>query len=303
MDLLLHLDNMSPVRSLARTKGASPTEFLGGLKHHQETTLRKDLGGATSYGMNILEKQLSKLKGKTAWITGGKRVGQEVAKILAEQGMNIVASYRSSSKEAEAIVKMAENAGATGLAIQADVSSRDSMKKAVELVAGKFTSIDILINMASVFKPVEFGNITEADWKANIEAHILGTFWPTQVISAIMPVGSHIINIADRTSLGKVYKGYLPYVVTKSAVASMTKAVATELAGRGIFVNAIAPGPILRPDDITEKEWAGIRDSSALKYNIDDDEAVAQFALLVLYLSTVTMASGYVYPLDQGQNL
>ena len=76
--------------------------------------------------------------------------------------------------------------------------------------------------------------------------------------SKIIPRGGHIINIADRTSIGKTYKGYLPYVVTKGAVASMTKALAVELAPKGIFVNAIAPGPILRPEDISKKDWQKI---------------------------------------------
>ena len=83
----------------------------------------------------------------------------------------------------------------------------------------------------------------------------------------------------------------------------MTKALAVELAPKGIFVNAIAPGPILRPDNISKKDWQEIRETSPLKYKIKDSEAVSQFAELVVYLSKVTMASGYIYPLDQGQNL
>jgi NAD(P)-dependent dehydrogenase (short-subunit alcohol dehydrogenase family) len=124
-----------------------------------------------------------------------------------------------------------------------------------------------------------------------------------QIISKIVPKGGHIINIADRTSLGRHYQGYLPYIVTKSAVSAMTKSLATELAKKGIFVNAIAPGPILRPEDITKKDWQKIRDESPVKYKITDKEAVDQFSELVLYLSQVSMASGYTYPLDQGQNL
>jgi NAD(P)-dependent dehydrogenase (short-subunit alcohol dehydrogenase family) len=83
----------------------------------------------------------------------------------------------------------------------------------------------------------------------------------------------------------------------------MTKTLAVELAPKGIFVNAIAPGPILRPEDLSQKEWDEIRNSSPLKYPIKDSEAVSQFVKLTIYLAETTMSSGYIYPLDQGQNL
>jgi NAD(P)-dependent dehydrogenase (short-subunit alcohol dehydrogenase family) len=105
------------------------------------------------------------------------------------------------------------------------------------------------------------------------------------------------------TSIGWPQKNNLPYVVTKAAVAAMTRAMALDYGDRGIFVNAIAPGPILPPDDFPREKWQRIRDRSPVKYPITDDEAVHQFALLVLYLSLTTAASGHTFPLDIGQNL
>ena len=248
-------------------------------------------------------KMLYNLKNKTVWITGGKRIGQVVANALAKEGVNIIASYRSSSSEADEIVKKAKTLKVKAMSLQCDVSSRESVAKAVTVISKEFKKIDILVNMASVFTPVKLDDITEKDWSLNLNTHILGTFWPIQVVAKMIPSGGHVINIVDRTSIGKSYKGYLPYIVSKGAVASMTRALAVELAPKGIFVNAIAPGPILRPEDITEKEWRKIREESPLKYPISDKEASRQFAMLVVYLSSVSMASGYIYPLDQGQNL
>ena len=248
-------------------------------------------------------KNMFDLKNKTAWITGGKRIGQRVAQTLAGHGANIVVSYRTSSREAEEIIAKVKKLKVKTLSVQCDVSSEKSVKEAIKLISKKFKKVDVLVNMASVFNPVKFEKITSEDWQSNFKAHVLGSFWTSQKISKLMPKGGHIINIADRTSIGKIYKGYLPYVVTKAAIANMTKALAVELGGRGIFVNAIAPGPILRPPDLSIKEWKKVRESSLLKYPIDDKEAVRQFAILVLYLSSVTMASGHIYPLDQGQNL
>ncbi len=253
--------------------------------------------------MTILEDRFKELRGKTAWITGGRRIGQTIAKALAEQGVNIVTSYKSSREEAETIVREAEAHGVKALAVQADVSSRDSLAAAVKTVIQQFPKIHYVINLASVFKPVAFDKITEQDWDLNIKVHILGSFWVAQQLAPHMPSGSHIINIADRTSIGRKYKNYLPYVVTKAAVAELSKTLAVELADRGIFVHTIAPGPILRPPEFPEAEWKELRASSPLKYPIDDEIAVTQFATEVLRLCTDTMTSGDIVPLDQGQNL
>jgi NAD(P)-dependent dehydrogenase (short-subunit alcohol dehydrogenase family) len=253
--------------------------------------------------VTLLDTYLDKLRGRTAWITGGKRIGRTVARVLAEQGVNLVLSYRHSLQEASETAEAARACGIRAVTVQADVSSRASVERAVAEASHEFGNIDILINLASLYAPVETGAITERDWELNIGAHILGTFWPVQAIAPRMPRGSHIVNIADITAIGRPQKRNLPYVVTKAAVASMTAAMAADYGGQGIFVNAIAPGPIVPPPDYPRDVWERIRARSPVKVEITDQEAVNQFALLVLYLSMTTMSSGHVYPLDQGQNL
>ena len=114
-----------------------------------------------------------------------------------------------------------------------------------------------------------------------------------------MPPGSHIVTVSDRTAINRIYPGYLPYVVTKAAIVSITKALAVELGPKGIFINSIAPGPVLRPSDLSEEEWQEIRDASIIKYPITDEEAVQEFIDTVLRLCFVR-SSGGVYPLDFG---
>ncbi|MBI2003727.1 MAG: SDR family oxidoreductase [Parcubacteria group bacterium] len=247
--------------------------------------------------MNFLERH--SLKGKIAWITGGKRVGQEIAAVLAELGADLVISYRSSEKEAREVAEKAESFGRKTLVVQADISNRESVYKAVEQIKKEFGKLDILVLLASIFKPVELEDISVQDWDDNVAAHIKGTFWPVQLGLPLMSAGSHIVAVSDRTAIGRVYPGYLPYVVTKSAVAAMTRALAVELGPKGIFVNAIAPGPILKPNDVSEAEWREIRADSIVRHPISDEEAVQEFADSVVRLC-FARSSGSVYPLDLG---
>jgi NAD(P)-dependent dehydrogenase (short-subunit alcohol dehydrogenase family) len=251
----------------------------------------------------LLARHLERLRGQTAWITGGKRIGSTVALTLAGQGVNLVLSYRNSQGEAQATVEAARALGVRAVAVQADVAVRASVAAAVASVRAEFPRIGILINMASVYRRVPIGEVSERDWEENVGAHILGTFWPAELLVPQMPPGGHIVNVADETSIGRPQRRNLPYVATKAAVAAMTREMALEYGERGIFVNAIAPGPILPPDDFPRDVWQRIRERSPVKVPISDDEAVEQFALLVLYLCLTTMTSGHIYPLDQGQNL
>jgi 3-oxoacyl-[acyl-carrier protein] reductase len=250
--------------------------------------------------MTILGKHLERLKGQTAWITGGKRIGRLVARTLAEQGVHIVASYRRSEKEALDTATQARALGVRALAMRMDVSSQASVRAALERVQDEFPHIHILVNMASVYRPVASDAVSAADWEEHFAAHVLGSFWPAQLIVPRMPPGAHILNVADITSVARMQRANLPYVVTKAAVAAMTRAMALEYASQGIFVNALAPGAILPPQDFPPEKWARIRDRATVKYPITDEEAVEQFALLVLYLS-ITTSTGQVYALDPGQ--
>lgn len=242
---------------------------------------------------------LKSLKGKTAWITGGKRIGQSIAVQLAEFGADLIISYRSSEKEALETAKKAKKFGHKIFIIKCDVSSRPGVEKAVKEIRRKTKKLDILILLASIFRPVQLKDISDKEWDDDFSIHVKGTFWPIKFCLPLMPAGSHIITVADRTSIGQVYPGYLTYVATKAAVAAMTRALAVELGPKGIFVNAVAPGPILKPDDISKKEWQRIRSDSIIKYPITDEEAVQEFVETVLRLCFVR-SSGSVYPLDLG---
>ena len=242
---------------------------------------------------------LFNLKGKTAWITGGKRVGIKVAETLAQHGADLVISYNNSKKEAEEAQEKAKNYGVKVLIIQTDVSSRKSVENAVSKIKKEFGRIDIMVLMVSIFSKMKMKDVTEKDMLDNFKVHALGTFWPVQLGLGLMARGSHVITISDKTVLGKIYHDYFPYNVAKGTVAYMTRALAYELAPKGIFINSIAPGPVLKSEGLSETEWKKIRKESMISYSITDEEAVMEFAKLVLYLSTAR-STGFIYPLDFG---
>lgn len=249
--------------------------------------------------MILKMKNSADLKDKTIWITGGKRIGREIAVGLAKLGADLVLSYRLSEKEAQETAEKVKPLGSKVFIVQCDVGSRQSVSSAVKEIKKEFEKLDILILLASIFKPTKFEKVEEADWDVNFSTHIKGTFWPIQLGLPLMPGGSHIITVADRTSIGKIYPGYLPYVVTKAGIASMTRALAVELGPKGIFINSIAPGPILKPDGISQKEWQRVRRSSIIKYPITDKEAVEEYVDTVIRLCFVR-SSGGIYPIDLG---
>ena len=230
------------------------------------------------------------LKGKTAWIAGGKRIGQRIAEILAQNGANIALSYNRSKKEAEIAAEKCRQYSVKTLIIQCDVSSGNNVANAVAQIKKDFKKIDILVLMASVFEKKDFKYLTEHDFKRNFDVHVLGAFLPIQSSLEIMPKGSHVITVSDKATVGKYYKGYLPYLLAKNAVNYLTKALAIEL--KGMRINTIAPGPALKPDHLSEKRWKEIK--KEMNYKKTDGESVDKFAELVLKLSA-TKSSGKIY--------
>lgn len=255
----------------------------------------------------IVYDLLNRLKNKTVWITGGRRVGQTVAAGLAELGMNILVSYRGSRKEAEAAVNYANKCRVKALAVPADISKKVDAEQAAAEGEEKLGSIHALVQMASVFKPVAWDKVVEADWEENMAVHIKGAFWPAQVLARRWrerKFAGKIIFFTDRTApdIGRPYPDYLPYGVTKGGLQTMVKFLARELGPYGITVNAVAPGPLKRPPHIPQKEWQAIRDSALLR-DITDEEAERQTALAVVYWLAAELSTGQTLLLDSGMNL
>lgn len=200
-----------------------------------------------------------KLKGKTALVTGGaKRVGREIALALARRGANVVVHYNTSAADARKVVTEIKALGVKAFAVKADQTNARQVRAAVQK-AGK---IDVLAASAAVFKRTPFGTLTEADWDFHIDANLKGPFLFALEASRRMRAGK-IIFFADWAGI-RPYRNYLPYVVSKAGIICLTKALAKELAPR-IQVNAIAPGPVLLPEGLSQAERRTIVKATLVK--------------------------------------
>ena len=191
------------------------------------------------------------LRGRVVLITGGaRRIGRALALGLAERGASVAFSYRTSAAEARRTLRELEAADADALAVQADLSRSRDVKRLMQAVIRKFGRLDVLINYAANFDRIPFDRLTEADWNRAIDTNLKGPFLCSLYASPHLKArGGKIINFADWSGL-RPYRDYLPYCVSKGGVVTLTKALAKELAPR-VLVNAIAPGPILAPEEMS----------------------------------------------------
>ena len=181
------------------------------------------------------------LSGQVAVVTGANTgLGQAIAVALAAAGASIVAVGRSSMDETEAAVR---EIGAGFHAIKADLGSIEPTKAIVDETVATFGKLDILVNNAGIIRRADAIDFTEADWDAVMDINLKSVFFLSQAAARHMLASGRgkIINIASLLS----FQGGIripSYTASKSGLAGLTRLLACEWAGKGINVNAIAPG-------------------------------------------------------------
>lgn len=197
---------------------------------------------------------------QTAIVTGGSRgIGRAVAVRLAKDGMNLVINYRGDSAAAEETERLCRELGAEVLLVQGDVSRAEDCEKLAAQAKEAFGRVDVLVNNAGITRDGLLARMTEEDFRAVLDVNLVGPWNMIKAVNRIMMKQRYgrIVNLSSVTGLmGNM--GQTNYAAAKAGILGITKSYAREVAGRGITVNAVAPGFI--DTDMTEAMPEGAKD-------------------------------------------
>jgi 3-oxoacyl-[acyl-carrier protein] reductase len=189
---------------------------------------------------------MPELDGSIALVTGGSRgIGAAICGELAAAGATVAVNYARDAESAGAVVAAIEAAGGSAVAVQGDISSADGAAALAAAVESDVGPVDSLVNNAGITRDDLIMRLSEDDWRAVIDTNLGGAFFTSRALSRPMLKrrrGS-IVNISSVVGVhGNA--GQTNYAASKAGLIGLTKALAKELGGRGIRVNAIAPGYI-----------------------------------------------------------
>jgi 3-oxoacyl-[acyl-carrier protein] reductase len=243
------------------------------------------------------------LKGKVALVTGSSSgLGVRFAECLAENGAAVVLVARRADRLA-AIKANIEKSGGRAVAVEADVTDRAAMRQAFDAAERAFGTVTILVNNAGVVNSSRAVDLAEEEWRRVLSTNLDAVFYCAQEAARRMLAAGKsgaIVNIASVLGIG-VAKGVIAYSTAKAGVIQLTKALALELAFKGIRVNAIAPGWIVT--DINRDYLA--REGAAIKREIPigrfGEERDLDGPLLLLVSDAGRFVTGSTIVADGGQ--
>ena len=186
---------------------------------------------------------MGELTGKVAIVTGAsKGIGAAIARAFAKAGAAVAVNYASSKADADRVVGEIVKAGGKAVAIQADVANRADVQRLFAETREKLGRPSVLVNNAGVYSFAPLEAVTEEDFHRQFNTNVLGAILATQeAVKAFDGAGGSVINFSTIASTNPS-PNTLVYSASKSAIDTITRELAIELAGKGIRVNAIAPG-------------------------------------------------------------
>ncbi|RMF31442.1 MAG: SDR family oxidoreductase [Chloroflexi bacterium] len=241
---------------------------------------------------------MTTLKGRVALVTGGaRRVGKAIALALARAGAHVAVNSRRITEEARQTAAEIEALGVRTCLAPADVSQADQIATMVRTATEALGPITILVNSAASFQRASFEETTPALWEAVMAVNLTGPFLVTRAVVPGMRAagGGVIVNISDLFALIP-WPGYLAHGVAKAGLLALTRGLAAELAPT-IRVNAVVPGPILPPPEMSPQRAQEVAQATLLqRWGSPEDVAQA-----VLYLAQADYVTGEMLVVDGGQ--
>lgn len=234
-----------------------------------------------------------------ALITGGAvRIGRAITEALAEAGYRVVIHYNSSAGPAEELCDAIVRNGGEATIIGADLSRTDEVKRLADEAVAAFGGIDVLVNSASVFPAEKLEETDEALWEQTMGVNLRAPFFLIRHLAhTLRERKGAVVNMADLAGL-QPWASYAAHSISKAGVVQMTKVAARTLAPE-VRVNAIAPGAVLPPDDMSQDEVDRLARTAPLQRNGSPADVVRA----VLYLLEADFVTGETLVVDGGRLL
>jgi len=234
---------------------------------------------------------------------GSARVGNCVVRRLAAVGYDVVVHANRSMTQAEATAAELRDAGHQAIAVQAELTDENAVRRMVKLIIERFGHVAALVNCAAIWERKPLEQVTAKDVLRHFEVNALGTFLCCQQFGLTMvaqQLGGSIVNVGDWAT-ARPYADYAAYFPSKGAIPAMTRCFAVEFARRNprVRVNAVLPGPVMLPADLPESE----RRASIAGTLLNKEGRPENVAHAVEFLLANDFVTGVCLPVDGGRTI
>ena len=241
---------------------------------------------------------------QVALVTGGAvRVGKAIVEVLAERGFAVAIHVNRSVDQANELAAQLAEQQVETLVVQAELRDEAATRAMIDQVFDHFGHLDVLVNSAAIYAPLPLEDVTGEEVKQYFQINTLGTFIGCQhagLKMAEQQSGGVIINIGD-WAVARPYTDYAAYFPSKGAISALTRMFAVELSQRNplVRVNAILPGPVVFPPDLSAEARQQAIDSTLVKH-AGSPENVAH---AVVFLVENDFVTGVCLPVDGGRTI
>ena len=243
------------------------------------------------------------LDGRVALLTGGRRIGGVVAEALAAGGADVALVYHRQPDAVDDSARAIRATGRRAITIHADLSDAVACERVVAETVSGLGRLDVLVNMASIYRSIPFDALTATDWDSQLAVDLRATLLCAKAAVPAMRQqgGGRIVNFADwiAASGRPRYPGFLAYYVAKAGVIALSEGLALELAPDQILVNTVAPGPIEPPPGMSADEHEGVVRATPLGRWGGADE----IAKTVRFLVESDFVTGETIRVDGGRHI